>query len=104
MEFTIAELNNFTVVTAVITAPDGVINPSDLATINPPGCPGLIPAHKGIVVDGRMPLWVAGYLTHEYHACAWIAINSPRDGGAVVISRHRPDAPPIGSVVPLPKD
>lgn len=104
MEFAIAELDAFTVVTATITAPEGVLNPSDLATINPPGCPEDIPGHKGIVINGRLPLWVAAHLTHHYHACAWLAINSPRDGGAVVVSRHRPDAPPIGSVVSLPKD
>lgn len=103
MEFTVTEFETFTVVTAAITAPDGVLNPSDLASLVLPQCPGQVAAHKGVILDGRMPLWVAAHLTHEYHAGAWIGVNSPRDGGAVVVSRHTPNAPQIGEVVPLPK-
>jgi CRISPR-associated protein Csx3 len=79
--------------------PGGVCEPSDLANLNPPEVPGT----GGVVISGRGPVWLFTALAHHYHICQWVGTFDPRLGGAVVTSRHSPSAPPVGSVVALPK-
>lgn len=56
----------------------------------------------GLILSGRGPIWLYAYLVHKAHPFAWLAINEPREQAAVVISRHRPQAPAVGTLVPLP--
>ncbi len=100
LNFTVTENEIYTFVEMEINNPEGVLDPSDLAQIKAPSVPG----HKGVIISGRCPVWVYSMLTHEYHPTAWVACYDPRKGGGVVTSRHTPNAPAIGSVVPLPKD
>lgn len=77
----------------------GVCEPSDLASLNPPEVPGT----GGVIISGRGPVWLYAALAHHYHVTAWVGTFDPRLGGAVVTSRHSPSAPPVGSVVEIPK-
>ena len=43
---------------------------------------------KGAVIEGKSPLWVYAYLTHELHATAWVGCYDPRLKGAVVVETH----------------
>jgi len=52
-----------------------------------------------VVLSGRLPVWVFAALAHTYHPRPWVATFDPRLGGAVVVERHTPDAPPIGAVL-----
>jgi CRISPR-associated protein Csx3 len=57
--------------------------------------------HLGLILSGRGPVWLYAYLVHLAHPFAWVATHDPRLGGAVVVQRHRADAPALGSVVAL---
>lgn len=46
------------------------------------------PLTKGVVLSGRLPVWVFGSLIHELHPAAWVGTFDPRTGGAVVVQAH----------------
>jgi CRISPR-associated protein Csx3 len=52
-----------------------------------------------VVVSGRLPVWAFAALVHTYHPRPWVGTFDPRLGGAVVVQRHVPDAPPVGAVL-----
>ncbi len=75
-----------------LTAPGGIIEPNDLKGLELPD--GMVWS-QGVVIEGRGPIWLYGYLVHECHAAAWVACFDPRlgeetpqSGGAVVVSTH----------------
>jgi len=53
---------------------------------------------EGIVLSGRLPVWVYGTLVHEYHPRPFVATFDPRLGGAVVVATHMPDVA-IGQII-----
>jgi CRISPR-associated protein Csx3 len=65
---------------------DGVCSPEDLPKIDIPE--SKIDYKKGVVLSGRAPIWVYGYLIHELHPAAWLATYDPRLGGFVVVESH----------------
>ena len=77
-----------------ITADNGLIAPTDLKDLALPK--NLIPS-QGVVIEGKAPIRLYGYLVHECHTSAWVACfdprlggDSPRSGGAVVVETHSP--------------
>lgn len=79
---------------AQIMTPTGIITPDVLKSL---AIPKSIIWSQGVVIEGRLPLWVAGYLVHACHAAAWVATFDPRmgndtphSGGAVVVATHSP--------------
>jgi CRISPR-associated protein Csx3 len=82
------------------TSADGLIAPSSLPLVSlPEAMRGQ--EHRGVIFSGRGPIWLYGHLLHLAHAHAWVAMHDPRLQGAVVVCRHRPDAPALGSVVAI---
>lgn len=76
-----------------ITAPQGIIEPSALTELTLPPLVG----SQGVVLEGKAPIWLYGYLVHACHASVWVTCfdprlgdDSPRSGGAVVVSSHSP--------------
>jgi len=65
---------------------DGPIAPTDLKNIELPK----VDMTKGIVISGRGPVWLFGYLLHQFHPAAWVATMDPRLGGGVVVMSHTP--------------
>lgn len=61
------------------------IEPAILSHLNPPKIDGT----KGVVLEGRGPIWLYSYLVHSYHATAWIGVYDPRIG-VVVVESHSP--------------
>lgn len=81
-----------------ISNPGGVLSERTLGSIDlPPETQGK--QARGLILSGKGPVWLYAHLTHLGHAFAWLAVYDPRVGGAVVVSRHRPDAPQVGDVV-----
>lgn len=80
-----------------ITNPDGIIEPDDLKGLK---LPEGIQASLGIVLEGKAPIWLYGYLVHECHATAWVGCFDPRLEGAVVVETHT-RAVAVGSVLKL---
>jgi CRISPR-associated protein Csx3 len=97
IQFTTTEHGNFSLIEFIIDG--GVCEPSDLTDLTPPDVDGT----KGVIISGRGPVWLYAALAHHYHTTQWVATFDPRLGGAVVTSRHSRTAPPVGSVVELPK-
>jgi CRISPR-associated protein Csx3 len=64
--------------------PGGVMAPADLAWLVPPRIPG----KSGAILSGRGPVWLYGYLVHQYHPQAWVGTYERREGAAVVVESH----------------
>lgn len=87
-----------------LTSPDGLIAPQDLTAVR---LPELIIWSQGIVLEGRAPIWLYGYLVHACHPAVWVACFDPRlgnmelnAGGAVVVATHCHDVR-VGEVLKL---
>lgn len=75
---------------------NGTAEPCDLKTMELPTVKG----NKGVVLNGRAPIWVFGTLIHHFHATQWVATNDPRQGGAVVVESHVSGVS-VGDIIPL---
>jgi CRISPR-associated protein Csx3 len=63
---------------------NGIITPENLKGLK---LPEGIDYSQGIVIEGKAPIWLYGYLVHECHPAAWVGCYDPRLG-AVVVSTH----------------
>ncbi|MBE9100270.1 CRISPR-associated ring nuclease Crn3/Csx3 [Vacuolonema iberomarrocanum] len=77
-----------------IATPTGIITPAALKSLT---LPDTILWSQGVVIEGKLPLWLSGYLIHACHPAAWVACFDPRlgdavphSGGAVVVATHSP--------------
>lgn len=64
------------------------ITPEDLSNIEPPD-----PVKEGfsssvVILSGRGPVWLYGYLIHFYHPTKAIAVFDPRLDAGVVVETH----------------
>ncbi|WP_295673594.1 CRISPR-associated ring nuclease Crn3/Csx3 [uncultured Mucilaginibacter sp.] len=82
---------------------NGIMEPTELALINPPDVVTIGLSGKGVILSGRGPIWLYGYLIHFYHPAKFVATHDPRFNGAIVVESHTPDIQ-IGDVVEIPKD
>jgi CRISPR-associated protein Csx3 len=89
-----AELS-FQILEIELTRPDRLVFPEDLAQLQ---LPAGINAQLGVVLTGRAPIWLYGWLVHECHFTRWVACYDPRLG-AVVVSSHTPEVR-VGQVIP----
>lgn len=62
-------------------AEGGILTPEDVKTIK---LPEGLTWQKGVVLEGRAPVWVYGVLVHECHPAPWVATYDSRLGGIVV--------------------
>ncbi|MGK7887994.1 MAG: CRISPR-associated ring nuclease Crn3/Csx3 [Leptolyngbyaceae cyanobacterium] len=67
-----------------ITDPTGLIEADTLKEL---ALPDGINWRQGVVIEGKAPIWLYGYLVHECHPAAWVACYDPRLG-AVVVATH----------------
>nr|WP_235620306.1 CRISPR-associated ring nuclease Crn3/Csx3 [Prochlorothrix hollandica] len=88
---------SYQVLTIELTSPDRMIQPQDLGELR---LPIGIDAAGGVVISGRAPIWLYGYLVHELHPTAWVACYDPRLKGAVVVATHSRQTQ-IGAVLPV---
>lgn len=56
---------------------------------------------RGIILNGRAPIWIYGILIHRCHPARWIATVEPRRNAAVVVAQHDRSAPKVGTTIPL---
>ena len=66
---------------------NGIIVPADLNGLK---LPEGIDYSQGIVIEGKAPIWLYGYLVHECHPAAWVGCYDPRLG-IVVVATHSPN-------------
>lgn len=67
-----------------ILTDDSNIDPADIKGLK---LPAGIQFNQGIVIEGKGPIWLYGYLVHECHAAVWVGCYDPRLG-AVVVATH----------------
>lgn len=72
------------------------ISPNDLKFMKPPDISGV----KGVILSGRGPVWLYGYLIHFYHPTKFIATYDPRLGGAVIVETHSKEYK-VGDVIQI---
>lgn len=95
LKYTTVEKEDFTVVEVEIVREGGVAIPDNVREVsNAPQ----VEAMRGVVISGRLPVWLFCALVHRYHPTAWIGIFDPRLGGAVVVETHSPQRK-LGEVV-----
>lgn len=66
-----------------ILTEDHLIEPADLKGLELPTAD----LTQGIVIEGKGPIWLYGYLVHECHPAAWVGCYDPRRG-AIVVATH----------------
>ncbi|MHA1427102.1 MAG: CRISPR-associated ring nuclease Crn3/Csx3 [Candidatus Helarchaeota archaeon] len=81
LEFDVKECTNYTVVTFKL---NGALEPVILKSLQPPD----VNMTKGVVLNGRGPIWLYCFLTHHYHPTKFLATSDPRLGGAVIVESH----------------
>lgn len=74
------------------------LKPDDLKNISPPDAVKGKFANKGIVLSGKGPVWLYGFLVHFYHATKFVAVFEPRINAAVVVETHCVDYQ-VGDVI-----
>lgn len=67
--------------------PDRLMFPQDLEHLH---VPTQLDPRQGVILTGRAPIWLYGWLVHACHHTRWVACYDPRLG-AVVVSTHHPE-------------
>lgn len=79
-----------------LTSADGLITPEALKGVQ---LPEAIDWRQGVVIEGRAPIWLYGYLVHLCHPALWVACYDSRLG-AIVVATHTHEVT-VGQVLPL---
>ena len=95
IDWKINEHEKFTVLEFKISG-DGIITPTDLKEIS---LPKDLKMSKGLILSGRGPVWLYGYLVHQAHPFAWVATYDPHLDKAIIIERHTKNAPKVGATI-----
>lgn len=74
--------------TLIAFSVDQVLTPKDLADLHPPDPVEKGFANRGVILSGRGPIWLYGFLVHYYHPCIYVALHDPRFEAAVVVQTH----------------
>lgn len=64
------------------------LEPSDLINMNLPNPVKEGFSSKLLILSGRGPIWLYGFMIHNFHPCKAIAIFDPRLDGAVIVESH----------------
>ena len=64
------------------------LEPQDLKHINPPDPVKNRFSQNLVILSGRGPIWLYGFLIHFYHPVKAIAVFDPRLGSAIVVESH----------------
>lgn len=88
INFSIKTKDNFTLIEFELQRE---LEPRDLSNINPPDPVKEKFSANVVILSGRGPIWLYGYLIHFYHPTKAVAVFDPRLDGAVVIETHTKD-------------
>jgi len=94
MEVRIANKENFLVCEIELEKP---ITPEDIESILEK-IPSAGP--EGIIISGRIPMWLLGAIVHHCHPRPWVAVFDPRLNAGVIVASHTPERG-VGDLVPL---
>jgi CRISPR-associated protein Csx3 len=86
IEFEIKKVSNQVVMIHFILKRE--LEPEDLKKISPPDPIKNNFSDKTIILSGRGPIWLYGFLIHYYHPVKAISIFDPRYNAAIIIESH----------------
>jgi CRISPR-associated protein Csx3 len=86
IEFEIKKVSNEVVMIHFILKRE--LEPEDLKKISPPNPIKNNFSDKTIILSGRGPIWLYGFLIHYYHPVKAISIFDPRYNAAIIIESH----------------
>ncbi len=86
IEFEIKKVSNEIVMIHFILKRE--LEPEDLKKISPPDPIKNNFSDKTIILSGRGPIWLYGFLIHYYHPVKAISIFDPRYNAAIIIESH----------------
>jgi CRISPR-associated protein Csx3 len=72
-----------------IVLKDQSITPDCLKELKEHNLLSILNTKKGVIINGKAPIWLMAYLIHECHATSWVATNDPRLG-AIIVESHSP--------------
>ncbi|MEM1123800.1 MAG: CRISPR-associated ring nuclease Crn3/Csx3 [Bacteroidota bacterium] len=98
--FALHQEEKYVVVAFDLTTPNHLLVPADLSTLVPPDPIAHNFAHKGVILSGKGPIWLYGFLVHFYHPTRWVATYDPRWQGGIVVETHDPSIK-VGTVIPV---
>lgn len=58
-----------------------------------------LPAGRGLVLSGQLPMWLFSGLVRAYRQVPWLAIYQPQLNGAVVVGANSSDGPRPGDLI-----
>lgn len=79
-----------------ITTADGITTPDNIKGLQ---LPANLDFKQGVIIEGKGPIWLYGYLVHECHPAAWVACYDTRLG-SVVVSTHT-HAVSVSQILPI---
>jgi CRISPR-associated protein Csx3 len=92
MQFLKTDLEDFQIITIVFGEGE-TLQPGLLCNLDLPE----IDYTKGVVLDGRAPIWLYVHLMQIWHIAKWCGVNQPAAGGAIVTKSHQSGIP-VGSI------
>ena len=98
--FEVNHREKYVIITFKTSNSSSILAPRDLRNLIPPSPLEHDFAHKGVIISGKGPIWLYGFLVHFYHPTKWVATYDPRLQGAVVVETHSPTIQ-VGTVVPI---
>ncbi|NPA79438.1 MAG: CRISPR-associated protein Csx3 [Thermotogae bacterium] len=79
------------------------LSPKDLKTISPPDPVRERFADRILIISGRGPIWLYGFLLEYYHPVKAVAFYDPRLNAGVVVASHTPSCE-VGELVYVPEE
>jgi CRISPR-associated protein Csx3 len=79
------------------------LEPQDLKNTHPPDPVKNKFSKKIVVLSGRAPIWLYGFLVHFYHPVKAIAIFDPRLEAGVVVESHTKEIE-VGDLIKIEED
>jgi CRISPR-associated protein Csx3 len=70
-----------TAFTVTVVAPDHYVDYDEIGEAAAPQAP----ARAGVILSGKLPLWLFASLAITYHSAPWLAVYQPPLGGSVVV-------------------
>jgi len=87
IEFKKHEKKDFTLIEFEL---DGAVTPEIFSEVSKKLKELNIRYSGGIVISGRGPIWLYGYILHFFHPAKWLGVFDPRLGG-VIVQSHTPE-------------
>jgi len=92
-----AERGSLQTLAITLTCPQTLIKPQSLSTLS---LPDELDRSREVILFGRSPLWLYGYLIHQCRSVPWLGTYDARSQSVIVI-HSRVASPAVGDQLPI---